>query len=86
MQEKQNLEARTVLAPDCPHRVVLKIILGFLQMLRISWGVNVCAVSIPVLGKCMPQSALFLLCSKGKAAGWGKYHQGWCQCTSGQVV
>lgn len=66
MQEKQNPEGRTVLTPDCHHRMVPKVILGLLQILQISWGVSVVVISTPVLGKCEPQPALLLLCSKGK--------------------
>lgn len=65
-----------MLAPDFHHRVVPKVVLGFLQILQISWGVSECVVSTPVLGKCEPQPDLFLLCFSGKVAGWGKHHQG----------
>lgn len=37
-----------MLAPDFHHRVVPKVVLGFLQILQISWGVSECVVSTPL--------------------------------------
>lgn len=69
--------ARSVLAPHVHRRVVPKVIFGFWQMLQISQGVSVCVVSAHILGKRKPRPALLVVC-RGKAAKWGKHHQGSC--------